>query len=177
MLVGFLTVCADPAASQQAGPQNPPPAEEVNSPDAIKARMERDEKALSPAQLKRRRQAIAVLLEKSDGYREVVPDAKLLNAQLGAPWVGIHKERRGFFERTTEVDIFYCAKAELDIPFYRWRTTVIKVKKVDGGVEHFQAIVGLRNEPGACRGTKTYAPFPELEQLRALRRRSLGKAD
>jgi hypothetical protein len=175
MLAFIPAIYAGPAASQQGGHQTPSSAQDASSPEAIKAGMEQSEKALSPAHVKRRRQAIAELLEKSGGYREVTDDAKLLNAQLAGPWVSIHKVRRGFFDRTTEVDIFYCAKAELDIPFYRWRTAIIMVKKMDNGAENFQSVVGMRNEPQACRGTKNYAPFPELEQSRARRRLALGK--
>jgi hypothetical protein len=177
MLACILAASAGPAPSQQADKQSSPSAEDLNSPDAIKARMERSEKALSPAYIKRRRQAIAELLEKNAGYREVTDDAKLLKAQLAGPWVIIHKVRHGWFDRTTEVDIFYCAKAELDILFYRSRTAMIMIKKMDSGTENLQAAVGTRNEPQGCRGVKSYEPFAELEQARARRRQALGKSD
>src|SRR5689334_229083 len=69
----LLAGCASPGGVpvQQASEQGAPPVEDPNSPQAIKARMEASEKALSPAHLQRRRQAIAELLEKNAGFNNL----------------------------------------------------------------------------------------------------------
>ena len=182
----LLAGCASAGGfpSQQASDQNSPPIEDSNSPQGLKARVEASEKALSPAYLQRRRQAIAELLEKHVGYDNNF-HVKLMDAQLAGPKVIIHREWANWLKPTTEVNAIYCAKAQLDSPLelYPRRTAVILVKNTGNGTETLQAIVeisgyiGLNPEPLACNRMEGYEPFPELEQARARRRQALGKTD
>jgi hypothetical protein len=182
----LLAGCASPGGlpSQQASDQGSPPTADPNSPDAVKARVEASEKALSPAYLQRRRQAIAELLEKNVGYDNNF-HVKLMEAQLAGPKVAKHREWYNWLKPTTEVNAIYCAKAQLDSPLelYPRRTAVIVVKNAGNGAETLQAnvavngYIGVNAVPPICHGMEGYEPFPELEQARARRRQALGKTD
>jgi hypothetical protein len=182
LLAGCASAGGPP--SQQAADQSSPPAADPNSPDAVKARLEASEKALSPAYLQRRRQAIAELLEKNVGY-DVNFHVKLMDAQLTGPKVVKHTEWHNWLKPTTEVDSIYCAKAQLDsaLNLFPRRTAVIVVKNAGNGAETLRAIVavssviGMDSEPPSCHGMVGYEPFPELEQARARQRQALGKTD
>jgi hypothetical protein len=89
----LLAGCASAGGlpSQQTADQSSPPTADPNSPDVVKARLEASEKALSPAYLQRRRQAIAELLEKNVGYG-INFNVKLMDAQLTGPKVVKHTE-------------------------------------------------------------------------------------
>jgi hypothetical protein len=182
----LLAGCASPGGltSQQANDQRSPPIEDPGSPEAVKARVQASEKALTADYLQRRRQAIAELIEKHVGYDNNF-HVKLMDAQLAGPKVIIHREWANWVKPTTEVNAIYCAKAQLDSPLELnpRRTAVIVVKNAGNGAETLQAIVkisgyiGLNPEPLACHRMEGYGPFPELEQARARRRQALGKTD
>ena len=87
----------------------------------------RAKKRLSPAYLKRRRQAIAELVEKSAGF-DGNSSSKLTDARLAGPKVLIHREWKNWLKPTTEVDVVYCAKAELDCWLFPPRTALIFVR-------------------------------------------------
>lgn len=182
----LLAGCASPGGGpvQQASDQGAPQVEDPNSPQAIKARMEASEKALSPAYIQRRRQAIAELLEKHVSFVDLV-HVKLTDAQLAGPKVIIHREWANWLKPTTEVNAIYCARAQLDSPLelYPRRTALIVVRNAGNGAETLQALVkmsgyvGINDEPLACHRMEGYEPFPELEQARARKRQALGKTD
>jgi hypothetical protein len=182
----LLAGCASPGgiATPQANEQGAPPVEDPNSPQAIKARLEASEKALSPAHLQRRRQAIAELLEKNTGFNNIF-QAKLRNAQLAGPKVIIHREWANWLKPNDEVDAIYCARADLDSPLqlYSRRSAVIVVKNAGNGAETLRALVRTRGwlaadvESSACYRMEGYEPFPDLEQARERKRQALGKTD
>jgi hypothetical protein len=182
----LLAGCASPGGIpvRQASDQGAPPVEDPNSPQAIKTRLEASEKALSPAYLQRRRQAIAELLEKNAGFNNLF-QAKLRNAQLAGPKVIIHREWANWLKPNDEVDAIYCARVDLDAPLqlYSRRSAVIIVKNAGNGAETLRAIVKTRGwlasdvEYSACYRMESYEPFPELEQARAQKRQALGKTD
>ncbi len=186
LAIFLLTGCAGTGGmpSPQASDQSSTSTTDPNSPDAMKARMEASEKALSPGYVQRRRQAIAELLEKNAGYDDIF-HVKLTNAQLAGPKVIKHNTWQNWLKPTTEVNSIYCAKAQLDLPLelYPTRTAVIVVKNEASGAETLQAsvkmnsIIGVDAEPLACHRMEGYEPFPELEQARARRRQALGKTD
>ena len=82
---------------------------------------------MSPAYLKRRRQAIAELVEKSAGF-DGNSSSKLTDARLAGPKVLIHREWKNWLKPTTEVDVIYCAKAEVDCWLFPPRTALIFVR-------------------------------------------------
>jgi hypothetical protein len=180
----LLASCAGGGGSpsQQATDRNSPST--ADPFDAVKARLEASENALSPASRQRRRQAIAELLEDNEAYGKAF-HVKLMDAQLAGPKVIKHREWDNWIKPTTEVDSIYCAKAKVDsvLDFFPTRTAVIVVKNSGNGIETLRAIVavsravGMDREPDACRGMEGYEPFPELEQARARRRLALGKTD
>jgi hypothetical protein len=179
----LLAGCASQGGvpSQQASDQTSPAIEDPNSPQAIKARLEASEKALSPAYLQRRRQAIAELVEKSAGF-DGNSSSKLTDARLAGPKVLIHREWKNWLKPTTEVDVIYCAKAQLDSSLFPPRTALIFVRNDGNGAETLQAIVernsyGAGVEPPGCHRMEGYEPFPDLEQARARKRQALGKTD
>jgi hypothetical protein len=182
----LLAGCASAGgvAPQQATDQSSPSTADPNSLDAVKARLEASENALSPAYRQHRRQAIAEALEKNVAFG-LAFQVKLMDAQLAGPKVIKHREWANWLKPTDEVDSIYCAKAKLDSPldFYATRTAVIAVKNNGNGTETFHGFIGettalgVNHEPSACRGMEGYEPFPELEQARARRRQALGKTD
>jgi hypothetical protein len=141
----------------------------------------RAKKRLSPAYLQRRRQAIAELVEKSAGF-DGNSSSKLTDARLAGPKVLIHREWKNWLKPTTEVDVIYCAKAQLDSSLFPPRTALIFVRNDGNGAETLQAIVernsyGAGVEPPGCHRMEGYEPFPDLEQARARKRQALGKTD
>jgi hypothetical protein len=128
--------------------------------------------AADPALLQRRRLAIAAMLERHFAYRTLF-DVKLINAKLAGPFEYAEKS---LFTAKTWTSTLYCTSVQLDvalsiIPVVR--TAVIRVVPSGNGFERLNA----RNQsPFEC-GDAKYGPFPEIEQLRARRRKALGKAD
>jgi hypothetical protein len=126
---------------------------------------------VDPASLRRRREAIAHLLEGTLAYRTAIDNGapKLLETKFAGPF-----EYPTFFSGPETV---YCASAK--IPFWLipdTRVAVIRVERAENGSERIRATVGLNNTPRECRLAK-YGPFPELELARQKRRQALGKAD
>jgi len=102
---------------------------------------------------------------------------------LAGPKVIMHREWHNWLKPTTEVNVIYCAKAQLDSPLFPPQTAVIVVGNDGNGVETLRAVVkraaytGIGVEPFVCQRMEGYEPFPELEQARARRRQALGKTD
>lgn len=127
--------------------------------------------AVDPASLRRRREAIAHLLEGTLAYRTAIDNGapKLLETKFAGPF-----EYRTFF---SGLETVYCASAK--IPFWLipdTRVAVIRVERGENGSERIRATVGLNNTPRECLLAK-YGPFPELELARQKRRQAMGKAD
>ena len=127
--------------------------------------------AVDPASLRRRREAIANLLEGTLAYRTAIDNGapKLLETKFAGPF-----ENKTFLSGPETV---YCASAK--IPFWlipATRVAVIRVEPGENGLERIKASVGLTNTPRECLLAK-YGPFPELELARQKRRQAMGKAD
>jgi hypothetical protein len=153
---------SDPAAAQAAAA-----APGAGSGSAV---------STDPVVLQRRRQAIARTLEESFVYRTAF-DVKLIDTKIAGP---LSYVTRSLFSASTQTETIYCVTAELDIPWIHTlsRTTVIRVKKASDGSELLRAATGINNTPSECRGMgRSYGPFPEMEQLRAQRRKAMGKTD
>jgi hypothetical protein len=130
-----------------------------------------------PDLVQRRRRAIAEMLEGNIYFRGVVDDGapKLVEPKFAGPFDVTQKT--GLFSSTTVTETLYCVSSGVKWPIVPavQRTAVIRVVKVAEG-ERLQAKIGLNYPPFECNRAP-YTPFPEIEQLRAQRRRALGKAD
>jgi hypothetical protein len=128
----------------------------------------------SPALLQRRRQAIARMLEANEGYRTTLDDGvgKLTNARIAGPIKYIH---RRYYPTGVTV---YCVTADVGFPFFG-RDASIMVDKAGTASERLLATIDILNTTlYSCMGAYgKYEPFPEMEQLRAERRKALGKPD
>jgi hypothetical protein len=128
----------------------------------------------SPALLQRRRQAIARILEANEGYRTILDDGavRLTNARIAGPIEYVHR----VFAPTGET--VYCVTADLGFPFFG-RDASIRVDKAGAASERLLAIIAISNTTlYSCAGaSRKYEPFPEMEQLRAQRRKALGRPD
>ena len=178
----FLAGCASPGAvsSPLASDQNPPakadaamrPASDAGTGVGPSSAVAQD-----TVLLQRRRQAIAEMLEGNIAYRTLL-DVKLTDAKLAGPYVVVS---RNLFSGSAYEDRYYCATANLDLPYWPLpypRTAVVRVKPAENGSENLRAAIGLSSPPSECSArTINYVPFPEMEQLRARRRQALGKAD
>ena len=133
--------------------------------------------AAVPDLAQRRRRAIAEMLEGNIGFRGVVDDGapKLAEPKFAGPFDFTRKT--GLFSSTTVTETLYCVSAGVKWSFVPtvYRTAVIRVVKVANG-ERLQAKIGLNYPPFECNRAE-YKPYPEIEQLRAQRRRALGKTD
>jgi hypothetical protein len=124
--------------------------------------------------LQRRRQAIAQMLEGNFAFRTLF-DVKLINAKLAGPFS--HKYRNFLFSTETHTETLYCASADLDVPWIHAvrKTALIRVGQSSNGTERLYGKVS-NYFPPEC-GDANYGPFPELEHVRARRRKALGKSD
>jgi hypothetical protein len=183
LLSGLAVASLLVAGSAAWGGQQPPPttAQRKSNPEmgstvtragsAGSAAATAGTPAVDPVSLRRRREAIAHLLEGTLAYRTAIDNGapKLLETQFAGPF-----ENRTFFSGPETV---YCASAKINfwlIP--ATRVAVIRVEGGENGSERIRATVGLNNTPSECLLAK-YGPFPELELARQKRRQALGKAD
>jgi hypothetical protein len=151
---------ANPARTKAA--TDKPQAKTVQSP------------ALPPDILQRRRRGIAAMLEGNLNYRGALGRgaAKIANAKLAGPFE--HTFPRIFSAADTTVTL-YCATATL-LPMGSEPSALITVIHPPEGGERMIGTINRLMLPSQCRGAD-FKPFPEMEQLRAQRRRALGYTD
>lgn len=130
----------------------------------------------NPVLMQRRRQAIAGLLDSSSSYRLSGPYAgDLVDAKLSAPF---DRNIKPIF-LTPQIVTAYCASARLVNPHWldSYWITMIEIEPADKGSEKLTATtyVGGPRDLGQC-AERSYAPFPELEQVRAKQRPPAGTA-
>jgi hypothetical protein len=133
--------------------------------------------AAVPDPAQRRRRAIAEMLEGNLYFRGVVDDGAppLVEPKFAGPFDVTRST--GLFSSTTMTETLYCVTAGVKWSFVPTvqRTAVIRVVKAADG-EKLQAKITNNYTPFECNRAP-YAPYVEMEQLRAQRRRALGKAD
>jgi hypothetical protein len=133
--------------------------------------------AAAPDPVQRRRRAIAEMLEGNLYFRGMVDDGAppLVEPKFAGPFDLTRKT--GLFSSTTVTETLYCVSAGVKWSFVPtvYRTAVIRVVKAAEG-ERLQAKIGINYPPFECNRAE-YKPYPEMEQLRAQRRRALGKTD
>jgi hypothetical protein len=133
--------------------------------------------AAVPDSAQRRRRAIAEMLEGNLYFRGVVDDGapKLVEPKFAGPFDFTRKT--SLFSSTTVTETLYCVSAGVKWSFVPtvYRTAVVRVVKVAEG-ERLRATIGINYPPFECNRAE-YKPYPEMEQLRAQRRRALGKTD
>ena len=115
------------------------------------------------------------MLEGNLYFRGVVDDGapKLVEPKFAGPFDLTRKT--SLFSSTTVTETLYCVSAGVKWPIVPavQRTAVIRVVKAAEG-ERLQAKIGINYPPFECNRAE-YKPFAEMEQLRAQRRRALGK--
>jgi hypothetical protein len=126
--------------------------------------------------LQRRRQEIARMLEGHLVYRGgIIGDgAKLLGPKIAGPFE--RNRRRSLFSSTITPEILYCVSAEVVLPLRVVADTLVIIEKTDDGHEKFEGKIYTTTVPQECLHAD-FKPFPEMEQLRAKRRLSMGKTD
>jgi hypothetical protein len=133
--------------------------------------------AAVPDSAQRRRRAIAEMLEGNLYFRGVVDDGapKLVEPKFAGPFDVTRST--GLFSSTTMTETLYCVTAGVKWSFVPavQRTAVIRVVKAAEG-ERLQAKITNNYTPFECNRAP-YVPYTEMEQLRAQRRRALGKTD
>ncbi len=133
--------------------------------------------AAVPDSAQRRRRSIAEMLEGNIYFRGAVDDGAppLVEPKFAGPFDFTRKT--GLFSWTTVTETLYCVSAGVKWSFVptAYRTAVIRAVKAAEG-ERLQAKIGINYPPFECNRAE-YKPYPEMEQLRAQRRRALGKAD
>jgi hypothetical protein len=125
--------------------------------------------------LQRLRQAIAEMLEANAVYRTAF-NVKLVDAKFSGPNVKII---HSLFSSSTSEDRYYCVKVGQVFPYmsFPWpKTAVVRFKQAENGSEVLQARIDANDTDFWCKRVN-YVPFPEIEQLRAKRRKVLGKTD
>ena len=117
------------------------------------------------------------MLEGNLYFRGLVDDGapKLAEPKFAGPFDLTRKT--SLFSSTTVTETLYCVSAGVKWSFVPtvYRTAVIRVVKAAEG-ERLQAKIGINYPPFECNRAE-YKPYPEMEQLRAQRRRALGKTD
>ncbi len=119
--------------------------------------------------MKRRREAIARMLEESPAYRLIQGDGapKLSDTKFVGPIV-----YRGLGFGPPET--VYCVRAKVEYGYLpAFRFTVIEVELAEKGAEHIRAETTVDQHSYACAPAR-FGPFPELERLRNERRRAMG---
>lgn len=135
-----------------------------NDPDA-------DNLPMDDASVRKRRMAIATLLERNGAFGLPGETPKLYDAKLAGPM----QATGNLFGKP---EIVYCASALYPIPFSFFPMgayAVIRIKKTETGAELMRASAGRKSQ-WECFQPK-YEPFPELELARARHRQALGKTD
>jgi hypothetical protein len=133
--------------------------------------------AASADLLRRRRQEIARILEGHLIYRGgVIGDgAKLRAPKIAGPFE--RNRRRSLFSSTITPEILYCVSAEVVLPIQNAvADTLMIIEKTDDGHEKYEGKISITTVPQECLHAD-FKPFPEMEQLRAKRRLSMGKTD
>jgi hypothetical protein len=134
------------------------------------------EVAVNSVVLERRRHEIAKAIEAGLLFRTII-DVKLTEARLAGPFQWMP---RSLFSRATVPETVYCVAVKMDIPLMLLapeRVAVVQVFKAKDGIDRIfiRTTVGFHDQPECLKAD--YRPFPELEQMRAARRRALGKSD
>jgi hypothetical protein len=126
--------------------------------------------------VQRRRQEIARMLEGHLVYRGGIlgDGAKLLAPKIAGPFE--RNRRRPLFSSTITPEILYCVSAEVVLPLRVVADTLVIIEKTDDGREKFEGKIYITKVPQECLHAD-FKPFPEMEQLRAKRRLSMGKTD
>jgi hypothetical protein len=171
LLAGCVTSgeTPSPSASDQNSLPKADPAV-ARAADAAPVAVPTAAAPVSPELLRRRRLAIADMLEENFYFRTIY-NAKLVDAKLAGP---IEYKSRAIFTGANSTATYYCASAQLETPLIPLvRTAMISVKTSSGGYERLQVSDA---SPLVC-GDANFGSFPELEQARAQRRKTLGKAD
>jgi hypothetical protein len=169
LLAGCVTSGETPSASDQNLLPKADPAV-ARAEDISAAPVPARTAPASPEWLRRRRLAIAEMLEETYYFRTIY-NFKLVNAKLAGPF---EHTSRGIFTGANSTTTYYCASAQLETPLIpTMKTAMIRVKTSSSGYERLQ-LSGA--SPLVCGDVK-FGPFPELEQARAQRRKALGKAD
>lgn len=126
--------------------------------------------------LQRRRQAIARMLEVSFAFRGPLDDGapRLVEAQLAGPF---NYTDRNPFTTSLPTDTLYCALSGVKVSIFppAYRSALITVHDAPGG-ERLNAKISLGQRARECYKAD-FKPFPEIEQLRTQRRRTLGKPE
>src|SRR4051794_6362792 len=168
-LVGTSAAFSEPATPPATGPARAKPAATKPAPSSS-----------MPAQ--RVRMAIASFLEGSQQFRKHDDDAapKLTKAIIAGP-----AEYKGLFSNKPPVTV-YCVQVDLLMTnphlwaTHDYLTAVVTFPPGENGKQPIHGVfrsVRTLEPSGKCAGQAAYAPFPELEQLRARRRHALGKPD
>lgn len=100
--------------------------------------------------------------------------AKLLGPKIAGPFE--RNRRRSLFSSTITPETLYCVSAEVVLPLRVVADTLIIIEKTDDGREKFEGKIYITKVPQECLHAD-FKPFPEMEQLRAKRRLSMGKTD
>lgn len=177
---GLLAGCAAPGAGPTALADDPnaPPKIDPAMKQAAGVGLETKVFATGPISPQRRRQAIADMIEGRLAHISRWVEggaARLTEAQFAGPFEYSYKYP--FMDRVSET--LYCASVNAQfsyLPFPYSYEAVIRVEKVDAGSERVRADIWERGNPKECNSAP-YGAFPELDQARAKRRRSLGLQD
>jgi hypothetical protein len=179
---GLLAGCAAPGVgpSPMADDQNAAPKIDpaVAQTGGVGSEAKASAFAVDAVSLQRRKQAIADMIESRLAYRARFVEGgavKLTEAQFAGPFEYTRKPL--FTAPVTET--LYCTSVIENLPYWPFpelRAAVIRVEKLDGGFERLSAEIRDRAEPPECRKAP-YGAFPELDQARAKRRKSLGLPD
>jgi hypothetical protein len=126
--------------------------------------------------LQRRRAEIARMLEGHLVYRGGIlgDGAKLLGPKIAGPFE--RTRRRSLFSSTITPETLYCVSAEVVLPLRVVADTLVIIEKTADGREKFEGKIYITKVPQECLHAD-FKPFPEMEQLRAKRRLSMGKTD
>jgi hypothetical protein len=124
---------------------------------------------------------IATFLEGQPRFRKYDDDGapKLVNARIAGPVLGLRK--------SVPEQPFFCVQVDLILTNRNFLTTLWAsrdeletnltfIATEDGGVRIQGQVASVTTGSATCHDMP-FTPFPELEQVRAQRRRALGKAD
>jgi hypothetical protein len=133
--------------------------------------------AAVPAASQSVRMTIATFLEGQPRFRKFDDDGapKLVNAKIAGPILGLRK--------SVPEQPFFCVQVNLILTNrILWVTqdeldaVITFIASEDGSVRIQGTVISVTTGSATCHD-RPYTPFPELEQVRAQRRRALGKVD